>query len=123
MTIQEAIARVDELMPNQYSTEQKIHWLSTLDGKIFHEVIMTHHGAAFAYYPFEGYETDDEELLVKPPYADDVYGYYLQSRIAEANSEWGKYNQLSELFNAAYSDYTAWYNRTHMPVQGGRWKM
>lgn len=123
MTIQEAIARVDELMPNQYSTEQKVRWLSTLDGKIWHEVIQTHAGCAFAYYPFGGYETDDEELIVKPPYADDVYGYYLQSRIAAENNEISKYDQYSTLFNRAYADWTNFYTRSHMPNSSGRWRM
>lgn len=123
MTIQEAIARVDELMPNQYSTEQKIRWLSTLDGKIFHEVIMTHHSAAFEYYPFDGYDSDDAELLVKPPYADDIYGYYLKSRIAAENNEIAKYNQFSEQFNQAYTDWVNFYNRMFQPIQRGRWRM
>ena len=39
------IERVDLLEPNDYSPEQKLHWLSSLDGKIFREVIKTHEGA------------------------------------------------------------------------------
>ena len=45
MTGQEIIERTDELCPNDYSEEQKLHWLSSLDGQIFHEVIQTHEGA------------------------------------------------------------------------------
>ena len=42
MTIGDVINRVDELAPNQYSEEQKIRWLTGLDGKIFEEIIRTH---------------------------------------------------------------------------------
>lgn len=39
MTIEEVLAQVDELKPNQYSDTVKISWLSKLDSKIFVEVI------------------------------------------------------------------------------------
>lgn len=123
MTIQEVIASVDELMPNQYSTEQKIRWLSVLDGKIWHEVIMTHHGHHLTYYPFSGYDNDGEELIVQHPFADDVYGYYLKAKISAENNEINKYDQMITLFNQAYSDWTAWYNRSNMPASGGGWRM
>lgn len=123
MTIQDVIARVDELTPNQYSVEQKIGWLSTLDGKIYNEVIRTHDRAGLVFFPQEGYDTDDQDLLVPSPYAADLYCYYLESRIAEQNNEIAKYGQFSALFNQAYSDFAGWYNRTHMPKGPGRWRM
>ena len=123
MTIEEIIAKVDALSPNQYTTEQKIGWLSSLDGKIFHEVILTHMPGDFVYFPPSGYDTDDYELIVQPPYAEDLYTYYLLSRIAEMNAETAKYNQYAALYNAAYSDWTGWYNRTHRPITRGRWKL
>ena len=42
MTVWEAIAKVDDLKPNQYDTNTKIGWLSKLDGQIYVEVISTH---------------------------------------------------------------------------------
>ena len=120
MTIQEVIAIVDDLTPNQYSTEQKIRWLSTLDGKIFHEVIRTHLGGGVW---FQGHETDDEDLLVEAPYAEDIYTRYLQARIAAENNEIAKYDQYQTFFNNAYAEYTAWYNSTHKPLKRGRWRM
>ena len=38
MTISEAIERADRLMPNQYDREQKVRWLSELDGQAEREV-------------------------------------------------------------------------------------
>lgn len=123
MTIQEIIAKVDALSPNQYSVEQKIGWLSSLDGKIFHEVILTHAHGGFEFFPPEGYDNDEYDLIVKPPYADDLYTYYLLSRIAEFNAETAKYNQYAALYNAAFTDWTGWYNRTHRPIDRGRWTL
>ena len=42
MTGGDIISKVDSLEPNQYSTTQKLEWLSTLDGKIIDQVILTH---------------------------------------------------------------------------------
>ena len=42
MTCAEIIARVDELEPNQYGTEQKMQWLSNLDDELLDECILTH---------------------------------------------------------------------------------
>ena len=42
MTSGEIIVMVDELEPNQYSTTNKLQWLSELDGKIINDVISTH---------------------------------------------------------------------------------
>ena len=123
MTIEQIIAKVDNLSPNQYSTEQKIGWLSSLDGKIFHEVILTHAPGGYVFFPPDGYDTDEHELIVQAPYAEDLYTYYLLSRIAEMNAETAKYNQYAALYNAAYTDWTGWYNRTHRPITRGRWKL
>ena len=45
MQIDEIIARVDSLEPNQYEKETKLSWISQLDGKIFAEIILTHDGS------------------------------------------------------------------------------
>lgn len=121
MRIDEVIAKVDDLSPNQYTTEQKIGWLSTLDGKIFHDEILTHDHCEPVFFPTEGYSTDEEELIVPSPWAEDLYSYYLLSRIAEANAEIGKYNQFAALYNSAYADWSKQYNRTHRPRNNGRW--
>ena len=122
MTIQEVIDRVDTLAPNQYSDEQKMAWLSDFDGRVFHEVIMTHRPGHGIMYPFDTYTDDDTELIIQPPYAADIYVNYLLSRIAEANAEIQKYNLYAALFNTEYQNWTAWFNRTHEPRDKGGWR-
>ena len=111
------IERVDLLEPNDYSPEQKLHWLSTLDGKIFHEVIRTHEGAEAEEVPV--YQTGDEELLVGAPYGEDLYYYYLQAMVAAENGETQRYNKRMTLFNSAWQGWVNWYNRSHMPHKRG----
>ena len=113
MTAMDVIERVDGLEPNDYSPEQKLHWLSTLDGKLYREIIRTHEGAN----PWPGpYRTGEEELIVGPPYGEDIYYYYLQAMIAAENSETQRYNKRMTQFNAACQGFANWYNRTHMPL-------
>ena len=52
-------------------------------------------------------------LIVGAPYGEDVYYYYLQAMIAAENSETQRYNKRMTLFNAAYQEWTDFYNRTH----------
>ena len=115
MTIHEAITKVDQLKPNQYTPAQKIAWLSLLDGKIFRELIANHDGGISA---FDGYPEDadqETQLLVPDPWASEIYNYWLQSMIDRENGEINKYNVTSALYNGAYLDFSGWYGRNHMP--------
>ena len=111
------IERVDLLEPNDYSPEQKLHWLQSLDGRIFRELVETHEQAETETLP--AYVSGDEELLIGEPYGEDLYYYYLQAMIAAENSETQRYNKRMTLFNSAYTAFSAWYVRTHRPRQAG----
>ena len=116
MTIAQAILRCDDLKPNDYTPEEKIEWLSRLDGRIKIELIDTHEGAEDK--EFNGYTEDTDtttELLAPSPY-DEMYLYWLQAQIDYSNGEINKYNSNISMFNTSYSDYAAYYNRTHMPL-------
>ena len=114
MTIIEAINKVDELKPNSYTQPDKIRWPSNLDGTIKTEIIDTHEGGEMVIFDgYNGDTSDDTELLVKAPY-DDLYLYWLESRMDYYNGEYGRYNNTLAMFNAAYSAYESFYNRAHM---------
>lgn len=116
MTISEAITNLDELKHNVYRQPDKIKWLSRLDQKIRTEIIDTHEDAPSS--AFEGYDESTDlntELLVPAPY-DDVYLRYMETQIDYLNGEYGRYNNSMTMFNAAYSNYERYYNRTHMPL-------
>lgn len=115
MTIIEAINRIDSLKPNGYSQEDKIAWLSIVDGEIKANIIDTHEGSENVI--FNGYDADtalDTVLLVPAPY-DDIYVKWLESQIDYANGETKRFNNSIVMYNTAYSAFARYYNRTHMP--------
>ena len=115
MTIIEAINRIDSLKPNGYSQEDKIAWLSIVDGEIKANIIDTHEGSEAV--SFIGYDAEtalDTVLLVPAPY-DDIYVKWLESQIDYANGETKRFNNSIVMYNTAYSAFARYYNRTHMP--------
>ena len=120
MTIIEAISRADRLKPNTYSQQDKVGWLSTLDGIVKKEIIDTHEGGEDV--AFTGYNDDTTlttELFIPAPY-DEVYVRYLEMQIDYANGEYGKYNNSRTMFNDAYSAFEKYYNRENMPLKRGK---
>ena len=117
MTIREAIETADSLRPNAYSTEQKVQWLSVLDGQIQKEILSTHEGWAGATGAYTPQTDPDQQLLLPQPYAAEIYRFWLESRIDLANGELSRYNSSITLFNNAYLTFQDWYNRTHRPLR------
>lgn len=128
MTIGTAIKIVDELKPNTYSEVMKVQWLSRLDGFIHREILSTHEDNPLVSEDnpdgsFAGYTADtnqDTELLVPFPYDEDVYNFYLQARIDNANGETNKYNQSISLYNSAITLFQNYWNREHTPLKKGQ---
>lgn len=116
MKAMDIIDRVDMMEPNQYSPEQKLHWLSTLDGKLFNELVRPRCPRAVA--PAH-YETGQETLLIAAPYAEDIYYNYLQAMIAAENAETQRYNRRMTMFNSLLREYSNWYNRVNPPMSRG----
>ena len=115
MTIIEAINRIDSLKPNNYTQEDKLFWLSNLDGIIKTEIIDTHEGSENV--TFNGYDVDtalDTVLIVPVPY-DDIYLKWLEAQIDYTNGETQRYENSMIAFNNAYETFQRFYNRTHMP--------
>ena len=115
MTIIEAIHRIDSLKPNSYTQDEKVRWLSEIDGIIKKEIIDTHEGGEDII--FNGY-TDlvdiNTNLLVASPY-DELYIKWLESKIDYSNAEYQKYNNSLTAFKDAYSSFERYYNRQNMP--------
>lgn len=126
MTIREAVSKFDKLHKNQYSQEEKISWLSQLDGIVHREIILSHIGAGTVQddgsiepqEDFRGYDVDadvDTVLLVPFPY-DEIYIYYLCMKVDENNNETLNYNVNAAKYNSALDAFSSWYTRTHMPL-------
>ena len=118
MKIREAIEYADKLAHNSYPRETKIAWLSQLDGHVHREIILTHRGVDPGTEDFVGYTAEtpqDTVLLVPFPY-DEMYRFYLEMKIDEANRESAHYNISALKFNTAYQTYMDRSNRTHVPI-------
>ena len=116
MTLIEAITRCDDQKLNDYTHEEKVEWLSRLDGRIKNDIIDTHEGAEDVDFERYSVNTDqNKELLVPFPY-DDLYIHWLHAQVDYANGEYGKYNNSQVMFNDAYAAFENHYNRTHMPL-------
>lgn len=117
MTIREAIDTVDRLTPNQYDNRDKVRWLSELDGAVHREILMEHEPGA---QDFSGYgpacDMDGTALLIPWPY-DEIYRWYLEMKIADANGELARYNNAAAKYNQYYSAFENACHRERTPVQ------
>lgn len=115
MTITQAIETVDRLRPNQFSEEDKLRWLSELDGAVYQEVLTQHETAV---EPFAGYDAqtalDETQLIIGWPY-DEIYRWYLEMKMDDANGELVRYNNSAAKYNTYYQALQNAYNRAHMP--------
>lgn len=125
MNINEAITLVDTYKPNRFTREQKVRWLSNIDAGIFKDIIKTHEPdedtpTEFTPYYERSWAPETPPVLLAPEPYDIMYRYALEAQIDLGNMELAKYNNSSNLYNAAYAQYAAWYNRTHMPITSER---
>ena len=108
-TINNVIAQVDRLRPNQFADVDKAAWLSELDGKISQEV-MGMPGPVRYRFPEDG----NRQLLVPPPY-ENLYALYLFAMIDFHARDIDGYNASLVLFEQAQDEYRKFYRRTNMP--------
>lgn len=116
MTIQEAIELVDRLKPNQYEEAEKVRWLSELDELIYHTILKEHETKVPAFYGYSETVDVSTELLVGKPY-EEIYRWWLEMKIDDANAEVAKYNNSAAKYNTYLQAFRNWYNRENMPVQ------
>ena len=114
MTVNQILTAVNDLEPNQYKQQDKIDWLNQLDGQVFDELVLTHVHDEDAEFTPHSATTDD--LLIPEPYAREIYVAYLMAMIAFHNHENVKYNGNMTMFNTAYQEYAAYYNRKYVPL-------
>ena len=104
MTINEAIARVDDLRDNTVRTNIKISWQ-----QVYLEIIKTREGADAVTFPDYSDNNGEQVLLVPPPY-DMLYVYRLEAEICYRSEEIDRqanaltrYNELMDAFAKHYA--------------------
>ena len=118
MTIQQMVTKVDELRPNQYTNERMVGWIYQLELLIWEALVKTHERPAGLREELTPYDEEHmtQELLVPDVWAG-VYEWWLYAQMDLANMELEKYNNDMMMYNAAWRELEAWWNRNNMPVQ------
>lgn len=109
MTINEAIARADDLRDNTMAPNIKIAWLQMVDQQVYHEIIKGRVGADAVTMPDYSDNNGEQVLLVPPPY-DMLYVYRLEAEICYKSEEIDRqanaltrYNELMDAFAKQYA--------------------
>ena len=108
MTVSKAMERADNLRPNPFEEEQKVRWLSELDGKIAREILKRK--------DFIGYDYSKDiqkELIAEEEYCD-IYLFYLTAMIDFFSRDYVEYNNSMLMFNEAFERYAKAYKRGDM---------
>lgn len=116
MKICEVIEYVDSVRPNPFSDKEKVMWLNALEGRIAADVFLLA-PLEIRKLKYEHPDNMDTELLVVSPH-DDIYYLWLIARIDEANGEYNKYQNSSQIYNEHYGNFVRWFARTYEPAQG-----
>lgn len=114
MRLGEAITGIDSRKRNTVSEEEKIAWLSELDGRIFFTILSNHEGCPEKMPVYTGETSRETELLIPAPY-DRVYLLWLEAQIDFTNGESTRYENSYTMFNVAFQEFARFYHRTHMP--------
>lgn len=105
MTLERLIQRVDALVPNTYTNDEKMFWASELEGMIQLEIFLL---APDSIRVYDDYAADkNKELLVRPPY-DKIYIDYLIANIHNTNGEYAAYQNALEKYNADWAQFAKW---------------
>lgn len=111
MSPNKVIEMVDSVLPNAYREEEKLQWLSDLDGMV-QRVAWQLPAEETVTYSFP--EDLDRELLIPPPF-DNVYVLYVRAMIDFHNNELEKYNASAQMFFSRFEDYKKAYLRENVP--------
>jgi len=115
MKIREIIERVDRQKPNAFSAEDKVRWISELDGRLGLEVCMM--DIAQVQQLRYGMDCLEHEPLLQFPH-DAMYDHWMFAMIDYANGEYDKYQNAMECYNAHYDSFKHWFLNTYDPVRG-----
>ena len=106
MTAREAIDRADNLLPNPIGTEEKLRWLSELEGQLTGQAAEVRR---------------DSALTAEAPYGE-LYVHWLQAKCLYFLGEYTRYQNAREQFNGLYLDWTAARIRQNPTKSAPGWK-
>ena len=111
ITAQEVLTMVDTLLPNQYTAEEKMRWLTQAEGYVLREIC----GEGDALPSL----TAGSVLTVEVPY-DELYRHYLETQIHYANGETARFNNAAAAWNSGFIAYRDYLARQELPHAAAR---
>lgn len=112
MTARQIIDKVNDIKPNAFTDAAKLKWLNELEGRIAAKI--------FLMAPAEIKQAElslTDTPMVEPPY-DNMYVFWLEARIDEANGEYDRYQNSMQMFDSAWREFLCWFGQTWDPAQG-----
>lgn len=104
MTIQDAITLADTMRPNRIDDEQKIMWLSQLDGQIWNDTIRTHELPQYIIDKLPEPEDTPKSHQVAPGIPAD--------RIYWAHTPWNEPAPMPDMIRPQLPDFPGYGNET-----------
>lgn len=112
MTALEVINRVDALLHNVFTREQKLHWLNELERMVYE--LLGRCGV-----PGQPETLTEETVLAVPEAYCQVYDRWLEAQIHYANQEYLRYNNAMAVFQSFWQEYANFLRREN-PAVGQR---
>jgi hypothetical protein len=124
MTLNEAIAKIDSLKPNQYTFAEKVAWISDVDGRIYRDLITKHENPEEKTWdgPYDEDSSSALVLLAYEPYTD-LYIYYMMAMIDQYIGEYTRYSNDMEQFNNSYQAFADDYIRNNKSVMEHKFRL
>lgn len=107
ITASAVLSTVDSLLPNQYTSAEKMRWLAQAEAYIQREILGNTDAMASI--------TASSQLTAETPY-DEMYRYYIEAQIHYANGEMARYNNAAAAWNNTLTAYRDFCARAAMPV-------
>lgn len=115
MKLNDIIHRIKRQNPEEYDEVTLAEWcgvVNAINKRIFDNIISRHETDT----KYDEIKSGEDELPVPDEYCD-IYVLFITADRALARNEIVKYNNSMQAFNALYSRYTDYINRTYMPKQ------
>ena len=114
MKREDILAEVREIRPNEYQDEWALKQVDELTQRIRRELMAGYElpedgllQTGYSYLPYE-----ESDLITPSPY-HKVYVYWLLVQIDLANSDYDRYNNDLQMFNAAWEEYARYVSRNY----------
>lgn len=115
MTLSTSLARCTQALGSSADRSDIFLWLAEIEGTVIREIAETHEGTDYDASPLTEDSDPDRELFVPDPFSE-LYVLFAVMKNDLRLRDTRRYLNSAAVFQAAYSDFADWFNRTHRPA-------